>query len=84
LAAWIGLTPKEHSTGGKQRMGSISRAGNERLRRLLVSGATAVIRFAAWPDKTDRLRSVGMPDEGMMRSGEAYRRPTAIAETVAA
>jgi transposase len=47
LAAWIGLTPKEHSTGGKQLMGGISRAGNERLRRLLVTGATAVIRFAA-------------------------------------
>jgi transposase len=49
LAAWIGLTPKEHSTGGKQRMGGISRAGNERLRRLLVTGATAVIRFAVRP-----------------------------------
>jgi transposase len=49
LAAWIGLTPKEHSTGGKQRMGGISRAGNERLRRLLVTGATAVILFAVRP-----------------------------------
>jgi transposase len=49
LAAWIGLTPKEHSTGGKQRMGGISRAGNERLRRLLVTGATSVIRFAIRP-----------------------------------
>jgi transposase len=49
LAAWIGLTPKEHSTGGKQRMGGISRAGNERLRQLLVIGATAVIRFADRP-----------------------------------
>ena len=49
LAAWIGLTPKEHSTGGKQRMSGISRAGNERLRRLLVTGATAVIRFATRP-----------------------------------
>jgi hypothetical protein len=39
LAAWVGLTPKEHSTGGKQRMGGISRAGNERLRVLLVTGA---------------------------------------------
>jgi transposase len=38
LAAWAGLTPKEHSTGGKQRMGGISRAGNERLRALLVTG----------------------------------------------
>jgi Transposase IS116/IS110/IS902 family len=43
------LTPKEHSTGGKRRMGSISRAGNERLRQLLVSGATAVIRVATGP-----------------------------------
>jgi transposase len=49
LAAWIGLTPKEHSTGGKQRMGGISRVGNERLRRLLVTGATSVIRFATRP-----------------------------------
>lgn len=49
LAAWLGLTPKEHSTGGKQRMGGISRAGHERLRTLLVCGATAVIRHAARP-----------------------------------
>ncbi len=46
FAAWLGLTPKEHSTGGKQRMGKISKAGNERLRQLLVVGAMAVIRFA--------------------------------------
>ena len=38
LAAWLGLTPKEHSTAGKQRMGGISRAGHERLRQLLVTG----------------------------------------------
>ena len=49
LAAWIGLTPKERSTGGKHRLGGISRAGNERLRRLLVTGATAVIRVATRP-----------------------------------
>ncbi len=46
FAAWLGLTPKEHSTGGKQRMGKISKAGNERLRQLLVVGATSVVRFA--------------------------------------
>jgi transposase len=49
LAAWTGLTPKEHSTGGKQRMGGISRAGNERLRALLVAGATSVIQAASKP-----------------------------------
>jgi transposase len=46
FAAWLGLTPKEHSTGGKPRMGRISKAGNERLRTLLVVGATSVIRCA--------------------------------------
>jgi transposase len=46
FAAWLGLAPREKSTGGKQRMGGISRAGNERLRELLVLGATAVIRHA--------------------------------------
>jgi transposase len=46
FAAWLGLTPKEHSTGGKQRMGRISKAGNERLRQLLIVGAMSVIRFA--------------------------------------
>jgi transposase len=52
LAAWLGLTPKEHSTGGKQRMGGISRAGHERLRALLVNGAMAVIRAADRPGST--------------------------------
>jgi len=46
FAAWLGLTPKENSTGGKQRLARISKAGNERLRQLLVVGATAVIRHA--------------------------------------
>ena len=49
LAAWLGLTPREHSSGGKQRLGGISRAGHERLRQLLVVGATAVIRHASKP-----------------------------------
>ena len=63
LAAWIGLTPKEHSTGGKQRMGGISRAGNERLRVLLVVGATSVINAAMKPGSkqmTDWLRALLM------------------------
>jgi transposase len=46
FAAWLGLTPKEHSTGGKPRLGKISKAGNERLRQLLFVGAMSVIRFA--------------------------------------
>ncbi len=44
FAAWIGLTPKDHSTGGKTRLGTITRAGDEALRSVLVVGATAIIR----------------------------------------
>jgi transposase len=61
LAAWVGLTPKEHSTGGKQRMGKISRAGNERLRALFVSGATSIINAAMKPSNrqmTEWLRAL--------------------------
>ena len=46
LAAWIGLVPKQHSTGGKERLGSITKQGNRYLRWLLVTGAMAVIRYA--------------------------------------
>jgi len=44
FAAWIGLTPKDHSTAGKVRLGVITRAEDEGLRSVLVVGATAVIR----------------------------------------
>ena len=46
FAAWLGLLPRECSTAGRQRLGGISRAGDERLRQLLVLGATAVIQHA--------------------------------------
>ena len=46
FAAWIGLTPKDHSTAGKVRLGVITRAGDETLRSVLVVGATAVIQQA--------------------------------------
>ncbi len=52
FAAWLGLTPKERSTGSRQSLGGISRAGNERLRQLLVVGAMAVIRHAKPGSKT--------------------------------
>jgi transposase len=44
FAAWMGLTPRDHSTAGKTRLGGITRAGDELLRSTLVVGATAVIR----------------------------------------
>lgn len=43
-SAWVGLTPKDHSTAGKQRLGGITRAGDEHLRAVLVAGATAYIQ----------------------------------------
>ena len=44
FSAWIGLTPKDHSTAGKTRLGVITRAGDETLRSTLILGATAVIQ----------------------------------------
>ena len=46
FSSWIGLTPREHSTAGKQRLGKTSREGDEALRRLLVVGATSIIKLA--------------------------------------
>ena len=45
FAAWIGLTPRDHSTAGRARPGGITRAGDELLRSTLVVGATAVIQY---------------------------------------
>jgi transposase len=46
FAAWLGLTPRAHSSGGKERLGGISKQGDGYIRRLLITGATAVIRMA--------------------------------------
>jgi len=46
MAAWIGLVPRQNSTGGKQRLGKISKQGDPYLRWLLVAGAMTVIRHA--------------------------------------
>ena len=46
FSAWIGLVPKQHSSGGKNRLGNISKQGDRYLRGLFVAGALAVIRYA--------------------------------------
>src|SRR2546429_1391360 len=46
LAAWIGLVPRQHSTGGKERLGRVSKQGKRHLRRLLLARATAVLPYA--------------------------------------
>jgi error-prone DNA polymerase len=43
FAAWLGLVPRQHSTGGKTRLGRITKAGNREIRRLLVLGATSMV-----------------------------------------
>jgi len=47
FAAWLGLTPKQNSTGGKTRLGGTSKMGQRDLRRLLILGAMAVVQQAA-------------------------------------
>jgi transposase len=46
FSAWIGLVPKQHSSGGKNKLGSISKQGDRYLRSLFTAGALAVIRYA--------------------------------------
>ena len=46
FAAWLGLVPRQHSTGGKQLLGSMSKMGQRDIRRLLIIGAMAVVRSA--------------------------------------
>jgi transposase len=47
FAAWLGLTPLQKSTGGKRRLGAISKMGERTIRRLLILGARAVVRWAS-------------------------------------
>ena len=50
FAAWLGLTPLQNSSGGKERMGRISKMGDKYLRKLLVVGATSLVRRARHGD----------------------------------
>jgi transposase len=51
FAAWLGLTPRQHSTGGKQRLGAMTKHGDVYLRTLLIHGARAVLRTT--PNRSD-------------------------------
>jgi len=55
FAAWLGLVPRQNSSGGKERLGGISKMGNGYLRRLLVVGATSVIRRSGTNDTSTGL-----------------------------
>jgi error-prone DNA polymerase len=68
FAAWLGLVPRQHSTGGKTRLGRITKAGNTESRRLLVLGATSMVwRAAHWNSKA-----------GLWVQGVLARRPARL------
>ncbi len=54
FAAWLGLTPRNHSSGGKERLGKITKMGDRYLRQLIVVGMTSRVRQVAnHPDRAD-------------------------------
>jgi transposase len=57
FACYLGLTPREHSSGGKRQLGRISKQGDPYLRRLLIQGAQAVLIWAGRKENPDRFRS---------------------------
>jgi transposase len=69
FAAWLGLVPRQHSTGGKARLGPITKTGNQEIRKLLVLGARAMIyRAPQWNSAT-----------GAWLRGVLERRPVRLA-----
>lgn len=93
LAARIGLVPRQNSSGGKERLGSICKAGHRYLRQMLVAGAMAVIRYAdpvrrPWlaqllARRKAKVAAVALANKiartawAMMMTGERYRAPLA-------
>jgi transposase len=93
LAGWIGLVPRQNSSGGKERLGSICKAGHRYLRQMLVVGAMAVIRYASatrrpWlaqllARRKAKVAAVALANKtartvwAMMMTGEHYREPLA-------
>jgi transposase len=93
LAAWISLVPRQNSSGGKERLGSICKAGHRYLRQMLVVGAMAVIRYASltWRPwlaqllarRKAKVAAVALANKiartvwTMMITGEHYREPHA-------
>ena len=68
FSAWIGLVPKQHSSGGKDRLGSISKQGDRYLRSLFVIGALAVVLDLVWKRASDK-GSDASPDLGTAAGG---------------
>jgi transposase len=99
LAAWLGLVPRQHSSGGKEHLGGISKAGDGYLRRLLVHGARAVMRWhgtkSPWlagllKRRPFNVAAVALANKlariawAVMARGEDYRKPAVSAEPATA
>jgi transposase len=54
FAAWLGLVPKQHSSGGKQVLGRTSKMGQRDIRRLLIIGAMTVVRWACRKEPSEK------------------------------
>jgi transposase len=99
LAAWLGLVPRQNSSGGKERLGGISKAGDGYLRRMLVNGARAVMRWhgttSPWlagllKRRPFNVAAVALANKlariawAVMARGEEYRKPDPAAEPASA
>src|SRR5262245_19875258 len=77
FSAWIGLVPKQHSSGGRDRLGSISKQGDRYLRSLFVAGALAVIGYRAGQQAC----SDGLGTDGQGRAIQLSGRAQAVARS---
>lgn len=78
LAAWLGLVPKQNSSGGKDRLGRISKRGDRYLRRLLVHGARAVLRWSRGEKKPCEKKSGAKQGRTAWQQALLARRPTNV------
>ena len=69
FAAWIGIVPRQDSTGGKQKLGPISKQGDHYLRRILVVGAHAVLKRAAAAGEVSLANTASRPQTVQGRGG---------------
>ena len=90
FSAWVGLVPKQNSSGGKDKLGSISKQGDRYLRSLFTAGALAVIRYAKihgtghrpWltallARRPTKVAAIALA--AMMARNERYKEPAALA-----
>lgn len=83
FAAWLGLTPRSNSSGGKERLGRISRRDNKQLRTLLIVGATSIVKQARRPYKVVAValaNKIARTIWALLVKGGTYQMPTIMAK----